>query len=85
VLGYGAPPGPGDPIDEVGVLIYRALGKLGERLGLRWGGNWDRDDAPLEKGENDLTHFEFHPNGATLLQAVAALKAGHDLFAARTA
>lgn len=25
---------------------------------LRWGGNWDRDFTPLEKGENDLVHFE---------------------------
>lgn len=85
VLGYGEPPGPGDPLDKPGLLMYCALMLLGERLGLRAGGNWDGDTVPLEKGEWDLTHFELHPDGATLMQTIAALQAGCDLVTGRRA
>lgn len=70
----------GERLTKPMLLMYRALGLLGETLGLRWGGNWDQDAVALEDGENDLTHFEFHPNGATLSQTIAAIKASGNIF-----
>lgn len=37
---------------------YLTLGKIAQELGLRWGGNFDMDDTPFEKGECDSPHFE---------------------------
>lgn len=37
-------------------VILRAAERNGIRL--RWGGNWDMDDKPRERGEYDLPHFE---------------------------
>ncbi|MDP3869208.1 M15 family metallopeptidase [Phenylobacterium sp.] len=42
--------------DAVNRAMMRAAGELG--VGLRWGGNWDGDDKPREKGETDSPHWE---------------------------
>lgn len=79
LLGLGSAPDIGAGLDLAGVKMYEALGLIGQSLGLRWGGNWDRDRQTLEPGENDLMHFELHPNGATLAQTIAAVRAGEQL------
>ena len=38
--------------------LYLRCGFLGMALGMRWGGNWDRDKNIAEAGENDLGHLE---------------------------
>ena len=52
---------------------YVHLGALAKQLGVRWGGDFDDDGIPFEKGEWDLGHFEARPPGATLSQVVAVL------------
>lgn len=64
-------------LDEAGIRLYSELGRIGEGLGLRWGGNWDRDHDPLERGENDLAHFEKVVGPLSLVKA--ALAQGEDL------
>jgi hypothetical protein len=73
LLGFGS-----SKLDAVAIAIYKAVGILGESLGLRWGGNWDEDLNLMERGEDDLGHFEHHP-GFTMAQARAAFAAGQDL------
>lgn len=36
--------------------MFAAAKHLG--VSIRWGGNWDQDEKPLERGESDLVHFE---------------------------
>lgn len=53
---------------------YERLGALARSIGVRWGGDFDGDGIPFEKGEWDLGHFEARPEGfATLSQVHAAL------------
>jgi len=42
------------------VTISKAMLAAAKELGIaiRWGGNWDGDDRPGEKGETDGPHFE---------------------------
>lgn len=37
---------------------YIDLGRIGAEIGLRWGGDWDQDGKPFERGEYDSPHFE---------------------------
>lgn len=39
---------------------YLKYGEYWEKLHTKciWGGNWDKDDKPFEKGEFDARHFE---------------------------
>jgi hypothetical protein len=68
LLGFGAH----TRLVPADLLRYRKLGEIGAKLGLRWGGDWDRDGIALEPRENDLTHFEFQAGG-TLKHVQAAL------------
>ena len=38
--------------------FFQTLGDCAEDNGLTWGGNWDRDRKPGEKGEDDLPHVQ---------------------------
>lgn len=42
----------GQPTWDRPVADWNALGEIGERVGLMWGGRWKRPDSP---------HFEWHP------------------------
>jgi hypothetical protein len=53
------------------VSRIKRLGQHGADLGLRCGMDWDGDRVQMERGENDLYHFEYR--GAPLSQVVAAL------------
>lgn len=61
-------------LDPEDLARYRRLGELGRSLGLRWGGDWDGDGIPLERGENDLGHFSARPAGYTVAQVRAVLE-----------
>lgn len=37
---------------------YMDLGKLGQKVGLRWGGDWDGDGQTTDERFVDLPHFE---------------------------
>jgi peptidoglycan L-alanyl-D-glutamate endopeptidase CwlK len=43
----------------IAAAVMDAAGDLG--IPIRWGGNWDGDDRPGEKGETDGPHFELKP------------------------
>lgn len=58
----------GAPMDDE---AYLRLGQIGEGLGLVWGGRW--------KHPHDPAHYQLHPNGATLLQVLAAMKEQGDI------
>ena len=73
LLGFGS-----SKLDRAALLIYQVVGLVGESLGLRWGGNWDEDLNLMERGEDDLGHFEYHP-GFNMVQARGAFAAGQDL------
>jgi peptidoglycan L-alanyl-D-glutamate endopeptidase CwlK len=45
-----------DRAGEVAKFMLRAADELDVKV--RWGGNWDGDDKPGEKGESDGPHFE---------------------------
>lgn len=55
------------PVDWNTASKFRAIAdamiKASKDLGIpiRWGGNWDGDDRPGEKGETDGPHFELLP------------------------
>jgi len=74
-FGVFAPDGTYEKDDRTG--IYRAAGFVAMALGMRWGGNWDRDTNIEEPGENDRGHIEYHPDGVTLdsLKEAAGLRA----------
>lgn len=38
--------------------FFETLGDCAEDNGLTWGGNWDRDTKPGEKGEDDRPHVQ---------------------------
>ena len=40
------------------IEAYELLGKLAQKFGLRWGGDWDSDEI-IEPTENDIYHFEY--------------------------
>lgn len=42
--------------DAVAAAMLEAAKQLNVKI--RWGGNWDGDDRPHEKGESDGPHFE---------------------------
>ena len=42
--------------DQVSKAMFAAAKELGVKI--RWGGNWDMDENPREKGESDSPHFE---------------------------
>jgi hypothetical protein len=69
-VGLGRPAGPGDPMDRATELLYEALAEIGISLGLVAGARWSR---------RDWMHFELHPNGATLMQVMEAMRVGVDL------
>lgn len=69
LVGYGDVP----MVDSV----YLMVGKIGEQLGLVWGGRW--------KQPHDPSHYELHPNGATLSQVMAVMKTQGDLHGLVTA
>jgi peptidoglycan L-alanyl-D-glutamate endopeptidase CwlK len=50
---------------------YRELGKLGQALGLQWGGDWKFVDEP---------HFQYNPKGYTLAQLRERVANGQNLF-----
>lgn len=57
--------------DESG--LYLRCGFVFMALGLRWGGNWDRDRNIAEKGEFDFRHVEaVKPTVAELKKALEA-------------
>jgi len=62
-------------LDRFGRLV-----RLGEGLGARSGANWDGDSILFERGETDLTHFEYHPGDMSLpaVKAVLAVR-GRDI------
>lgn len=62
----------GQRLTKPGELMYEALGFIGENLGMKWGGRWE--------SLRDYTHFEFHPDQATLSQTIAAIKASGNIF-----
>lgn len=74
LLGFGK-----SKLNKAGYRVYEAVGIIGAEIGLRWGGDWDQDGKLLERGENDLCHFEYHPNGAPLSQVWAAMMAQGDI------
>lgn len=41
--------------------FFETLGDCAEDNGLTWGGNWDRDVKPGEKGEDDRPHVQLPP------------------------
>lgn len=45
-----------EPFDRVAIAMVKAAGELDVKI--RWGGNWDGDGRPHEKGETDGPHFE---------------------------
>jgi peptidoglycan L-alanyl-D-glutamate endopeptidase CwlK len=51
---------------------YAICGKIGESLGLDWGGSWS--DFP------DEPHFQFNPKGYTLTELRSKTAAGEDVF-----
>src|SRR5215831_5411157 len=51
---------------------YARCGKIGEDLGLEWGGRWEFVDEP---------HFQYNPKGLSLAQVRQKHEAGEDLFA----
>jgi peptidoglycan L-alanyl-D-glutamate endopeptidase CwlK len=51
---------------------YQVCGKIGESLGLEWGGSW--------KGFVDEPHYQFNPKGLTLAQVRERTEKGEDLF-----
>jgi peptidoglycan L-alanyl-D-glutamate endopeptidase CwlK len=51
---------------------YAVVGKIGESLGLEWGGSW--------KGFVDEPHFQYNPKGYTMAQLREKQSAGKDLF-----
>jgi peptidoglycan LD-endopeptidase CwlK len=50
---------------------YKEVGKLGEALGLEWGGNWDFVDEP---------HFQYNPKKYSLAEMRERKEKGLDLF-----
>jgi peptidoglycan LD-endopeptidase CwlK len=50
---------------------YQTVGKLGEMLGLQWGGRWKFVDEP---------HFQYNPKKLTMVQMRERKAAGKDLF-----
>lgn len=38
--------------------MFAAAQAIGARIRIRWGGDWDGDGKPMERGESDLPHFE---------------------------
>ena len=40
------------------IEAYELIGKLAQKFGLRWGGDWDSDEI-IEPTENDIYHFEY--------------------------
>ena len=50
-----------DRFDQVSKAMFAAAKELG--VALRWGGNWDMDDKPRERGESDSPHFELFNGG----------------------
>jgi peptidoglycan L-alanyl-D-glutamate endopeptidase CwlK len=51
---------------------YQAVGKIGEALGLEWGGSW--------AGFVDEPHFNFNPLGLTLSEVKRRVENEEDLF-----
>jgi peptidoglycan L-alanyl-D-glutamate endopeptidase CwlK len=51
---------------------YKEVGKIGEALGLEWGGGWDFVDEP---------HFQYNPKGYSLAEMRARKERGESLFA----
>jgi peptidoglycan L-alanyl-D-glutamate endopeptidase CwlK len=51
---------------------YKEVGKIGETLGLEWGGAWKFVDEP---------HFQFNPKNYTLMEMRERKEEGKDLFA----
>ena len=46
--------------DYLGGFVLATANSLG--IGLRWGGDWDRDHDPTDQSFNDLIHFELWPH-----------------------
>lgn len=44
------------PFNQMATAMIAASRELG--IPIRWGGDWDRDGRPREKGETDSPHFE---------------------------
>jgi peptidoglycan L-alanyl-D-glutamate endopeptidase CwlK len=51
---------------------YKEVGKIGETLGLEWGGAWKFVDEP---------HYQYNPKGYTLMQMQERKAEGKDLLA----
>jgi peptidoglycan L-alanyl-D-glutamate endopeptidase CwlK len=51
---------------------YKTVGKIGESLGLEWGGSWE--------SFVDEPHFQYNPKGYTLAQMRERTAKGQDLF-----
>jgi peptidoglycan LD-endopeptidase CwlK len=51
---------------------YKTVGKMGEALGLEWGGSWKFVDEP---------HFQYNPKKYVLSEMKRRKDAGQDLFA----
>ncbi|WP_091739800.1 M15 family metallopeptidase [Phenylobacterium immobile] len=52
------------PFDAVAKAMLAAA--VVEKVGIRWGADWDGDGKPREKGETDSPHFELAPGWAKL-------------------
>ena len=51
---------------------YADVGKIGEAIGLEWGGSWE--------GFPDFPHFQLNPKGYSLAELRERQAAGKDLF-----
>lgn len=60
---------------EPGTAVWDAIGRVGESLGLTWGGRWKTPDRP---------HFEYHP-GFTIQDLIAKTRAIGALLAEKPA
>lgn len=67
IVGFGSH----EKLSVADVSRIKRLGLIGAGLGLRCGMDWDGDLVQMERGENDLYHFEYR--GAPLSQVVTAL------------
>ena len=65
LLGFGP-----SRMDTAAEEMYGALATLGEQIGLTAGARWKM---------RDWTHYEYHPDGATLMQVKAAMAAQGDI------
>ncbi len=60
----------GEELNKAGQLLYTAVGVIGEKLGMTWGGRWKM---------RDYTHFEFRIKGKDLGDLMGIMVAEGDI------